>query len=71
MCVCVCVWGGGGGASNGSNCGTTKPTPFIHLAFEKTDLFIYLNVQKLTYYRLPFVFIHLLLVVGQISQSVH
>ena len=36
------------GAVNGGNCGTgvrasiSKPTPFIYLAFEKMDLFIYL-----------------------------
>ena len=51
----------------------SKPTPFIYLAFEKTDPFIYLiiqNVDLFIYCPLSFC-IHFLLVITQISQSVH
>ena len=48
-------WGVGGGGGNRGNFGTgvrasiSKPMPFIYLAFEKKDAFIYLITQKLTY----------------------
>ena len=77
-------WGGGGGGRGaGGNLGVIvvrvcepafqKPTSFINLAFEKTDPFIYLiiqNVDIFIYCPLNFC-THLLLVVRQISQSIH
>ena len=50
-----------------------KPTPFKYLAFEKTDQFIYLLIQNVDLFiYCPLIFCtHLLLVVRQISQSVH
>ena len=71
----MCVWGGG----NGGNCGTgvrasvSKPTPFIYLAFEKTDPFIYLIIRNVDLFiYCPLIFCtHLLLIVRQISQSIH
>ena len=44
-------WRGRGGELEG-NCGTgvrasiSKPTPYIHLAFERTDPFIYLIIRN-------------------------
>ena len=74
-------WGAGRGWGRllGGNCGTgvrasiLKPTPFIYLAFDKKDLFIYLIIwnDDLFIY-CPLIFCtHLLLVVRQISQSIH
>ena len=51
----------------------SKPTPFIFLALEKTDPFIYsivVNVDLFIYGPLIF-YTQLLLVVRQISQSIH
>ena len=53
----MCVGGGGGkrgvqGRQIGGNCGAevgasiSKPIPFIYLAFEKTDPFIYTEPKK-------------------------
>ena len=51
----------------------SKPTPFIYLAFEKTDPFIYLIIQNVDLFiYCPLIFCtHFLLVITQISQSVH
>ena len=72
--------GGGGGGGGGGRCGklggkcgtgvrasTSKPTPFILLAFEKMNPFIYLIVRNvdLFIYCSDF-YTHLLLVVRQI-----
>ena len=66
---------GGGGGVGGWEVGRagSKPTPFIYLAFGKTDPFIYLiiwNVELFIYCPLFFC-TNLLLVVRQISQSIH
>ena len=71
--------GGGGGGELRGNFGTgvrasiSKPTPFIYLAFAKTDPFIYLIIQNLDLFiYCPLIFCtHFLLVVTQVSQSVH
>ena len=71
--------GGGRGGGGGCNCGTgmrasiSKPTPFMYLALEKPDPFIYLIIQNVDLFiYCPLIFCtHLLLVVRQISQSVH
>ena len=71
--------GGGGGGGNRGNFGTgvrasiSKPTPFIYLAFEKMDPFIYLIIQNvdLFIYRPLNFCTHFLLVITQISQSIH
>ena len=49
------------------------PTPFIYLAFEKMDPFIYLIIQNVDQFiYCPLIFCtHFLLVVRQISQSIH
>ena len=39
-----CIKSRGGGGGGGGN--ISKPTPFIYLAFEKTDPFIYLIIQN-------------------------
>ena len=70
---------GGGGGEHRGNFGTgvrasiSKPTPFIYLAFEKTDPFIYLIIQNVDLFiYCPLIFCtHVLLVITQISQSVH
>ena len=75
-----CVGGGGGHGKLRGNCGTgvrasiSKPTPFIYLAFEKMDPFIYLiiqNVDLFIYCSLVFLYPFLLLVVRELSQSIH
>ena len=51
----------------------SKRTPFIYLAFEKTDPFIYLIIQNVDLFiYCPLIFCtHFLLVVREISQSIH
>ena len=74
--------GGGGGAGAGGNRGNfgtgvrtsiSKPTTFIYLAFEKTDPFIYLIIQNVDLFiYCPLIFCtHFLLVITQMSQSIH
>ena len=62
MISCVGEWWVGGGGLLGGNCGMgvrasiSKPTPFIYLAFEKMDLFIYLILDHLFKY-CPLIFV--------------
>ena len=60
-----------GGAGRGwgqGNCGTgvrasiSKPTPFIYLAFEKTDPFIYVTIRNVVLFIQYLFCTHLLLV---------
>ena len=57
----------------GARASISKPTLFIYLAFEKTDPFIYLIIQNIDLFiYCPLIFLYpFLLVVTQISQSVH
>ena len=65
MCVCGGGGGGGGGRGNRGNRGNfstgvrasiSKPTPFIYLAFEKTDPFICLIIQNDLFIYCPLIF---------------
>ena len=64
-----------GDFGTGVRASISKPTPFIYLAFEKMGPFIYmyLDIQNVDLFIFcPLIFCtHLLLVVRQISQSIH
>ena len=66
-------WGGGGGGRAVTWEPVFRNLPHVYLAFEKTNPFIYFIFQNvdLFIYCLLMYYTHLLLVVGQISQSVH
>ena len=62
-----------GNFGTGVRASISKPTPFIYLAFEKTDPFICLIIQNVDLFiYCPLIFCsHFLLVITQISQSIH
>ena len=63
----------GGNFGTGVRASISKPTPFIYLSFENTDPFIYLIIQNVDLFiYCPLIFCtHFLLVVRQMSQSIH
>ena len=62
-----------GNFGTGVRASISKPTPFVYLAFKEMDPFIYLIIQIVDlfiYCPLKF-YTYVLLVVRQISQSIH